>query len=483
MAVSDSEYRAWLATEDKDPVVLVEVGYYDPVAAAAKTAYWSDAGYIDPFDVDAPNYLPLILSEIVIKESLQSSVPDDIEIFVEDQAMHDWRIVGYDVKIFYGDRSWPRADFVQEAATKTDNVSSKSASMLQLSFSDLGDYYFDQLVNGNGLGLAAGLPFVFGRVFNVEPLRFASDKFVFYTPATISDVETARDNGVPVTITNSHFIADGTGDGLRIEITLAVAPAGRVTFDIRYGTRQYGFDTSDMEFLLGQMNSYIQIPIPLGSTVASVPAYDIGYIFYQYGTVKEMLTQMCDSMGLNPRINKTGALDLIRIDDAGTPTRVARDANLLGNNDAGIRLELIATEPPYKQLELGYRKNWTVQGTDTLAGSVSAANQILYSREYTYVKNTRTLTGYPLVKNQKFDTLLALEADASAEATRRWELRDVERRIYKISDGDGTFLADDIGDTITLVSSDYGFDAGTNAVVIANSKNLTRQRCQVEVWV
>src|SRR5690606_20543149 len=102
----------------------------------------------------------------------------------------------------------------------------------------------------------------------------------------------------------------------------------------------------------------------LGPTVASAPDADLGYVFYQYGTVNDMLTQMCESLGLNPRINNAGALDLVRIDDVGTPTRLVTDANLLQP------LQLDGIEPPYKQLELGYRRNFAVQGTDTLAGSV-----------------------------------------------------------------------------------------------------------------
>ncbi|ALO46569.1 hypothetical protein [Pseudohongiella spirulinae] len=481
MALSDSEWRAWLAQEDKQPVILVEAQYYD---GSVKTAYWSDSGYIDPTDASGKNYLPVIVSEVVINESLQSSVLDDVEVFLYDQDLLSWRFVGYSFKVWFGDKSWPRSDFVLQATEKTHDLAARDPDRVRFQFADLGDIYFDQLVNGNGLGLDAGLPFVFGRVFNFEPLRTGSETFRYFTPAEIASPEAARDNGVAVTITNINFTADGTGDGLRIDVTLSAPPAGRVTLDIRGGIPgdpDPTWTNNNLKHLLQRMNNYIQIPIPLGPTLDTAPMDDLGYAFYQYGTVKQMLTEFCDSLGLNPRINKAGQLDVIRIDDSGTATRLATDSNLLS------RLTLQSIEPPYKQLELGYRKNWAVQGTDTLAGSVSAANALLYSRDYSYEKETRTLTGYPFVRNQKRETLLYEQTDAAAELTRRWDLRETEHRVYA-GEGDASFLADEIGDKIVLRSADYGFgpvgsSPGTSVIVISNKKNLTRQRCQFEIWV
>ena len=476
MALSDSEWRDWLATEDKDPVVLVEAQYYD---GGLKTAYWSDAGYIDRTDVDGQNYLPVIVGEVVINDTLRSSVVDDVEVILYDPAMLSWKFVGYSFKVWYGDRSWPRGDFVLQGTEKTGNISSREPSKLLFQFTDLADIYFDQLVNGNGLGADAGLPFVFGRVFNFEPLRTGSERFTYYTPNIIASPEAVRDNGIALSGYTINFIADGTGDGLRVDIVLTAPPIGRVTLDIRPGVPPNpnpAWLSSNLKYLLQQMNAYIQLPIPLGPTLDSAPTDDLGYGFYQYGNVQTMLNELCDSLGLNPRINKSGQLDVIRIGSAGTPTRLVTDSNLLK------RLSLKAIEPPYKQLELGYRRNWAVQGTDTLASTVSAANALLYSREYSYEKETRTLTGYPFVRNQKRETLLYLQADAEAELTRRWDLRAGEHRTYETAEGDGSFIADNIGDTITLESSDYGFSAGED-VVIGNKKNLTRQRCQVEIWV
>lgn len=478
MALSDSEWREWLDLEDKDPVILIEAKYYD---GSEKTAYWSDTGYADPFNANAPDYEPVLQGKIRVREKLQSSVLEAFEVLIYDEAMLDWQFVGHDLEVWLGDRSWPRADFVKQATEKTANVTSRDEMLLQFSFQDLGDLYFDQLVNGNGLGAEAGLPFVFGRVFNMAPLKKSDENFVFYTPAIICITDDVRDNGVSVTLhPDSDYNPDGTGDGLEIELVLNSPASGQVTLDI-YGPTwatagpYQGTIGPNIEFLLSKMNQYIQLPIPLGPTVPLAPKDDIGYVFYQYGTVKQMLTEFCDSLGLNPRINSDGELDLIRVDDAGTPTRVVTESDLEGP----LKLEVV--EPPYKQLELGYQRNWSVQGSNTLAGSLTAADIRLYSREYRYAKESRSLPAYPFVRNQKLDTTLYEQADAEAELTRRWNLRDEERRVYSATSY-GACIADKIGNTLTLVHPEFGFSAGRNVVVIGNLKDLSELRSELEYW-
>jgi len=476
LAISDSDFRNWLQQLSNgrgNPVVLIEAKHHD--GSSVKTLYLSDSGYEDPTDIDAPNYKPVVLTEVVIDEVLDSSTISAIEIKNLDDAWRDYRFIGYDFHVYFGDKSWPRSDFRLQGYNKTADFTSPHPDKYRFEFDDLRSIYFDQLINGNGLGAAAGLPFVFGRVFNFEPLRNGTNRFTYYTPNIIASPVEARDNGVVVTIDTINIIADGTGDGLRIDVDLLSAPSGRVTIDIRPGVPPAAWTSSSLKIMLTQMNAYIQIPVPLGSTVDTAPTDDIGYAFYQYGSAREMLTEMCDSLGLNPRINNAGELDVIQITDGGTATRTVTDANVIGF------MALDAREPPYKQLELGYRRNWAVQGTDTLAGSVSAANALLYSREHTYVKQTRTLTGYPFVKNAKVDTLIYESTDASDELDRRWNLRDVERQQWAFK-GDATFIADDIADTITITHRDYGLSAGADFVVLENRKNLTRRTCQLRVW-
>jgi hypothetical protein len=470
VALSDSQWREWLESSSSDPVILVEAQYHD---SSTKTAYFSDKGYIDPFSLSAPNYLPVIQSDVVIEDELDASLISSIDIDVYDPAMLGFQWIGFNFRIYYGDRSWPRANFRQVAFNKTANFTSPHPDKARFDFSDLGRYYFDQLITGNGRGLTVGLPFVFGKVFNMQPVRSTSVRFTYYTPAIINGPLEVRDRGVPLTSTVSHIIPDGTGDGLRIDVQLPVAPSGEVTMDLG----DFGFYSSSratLNRIVTQINSYIERPIPVSSSVALFDSVELGYVCYTHTSVLEMLTQLCESVGANPRINETGELELIRISPGGTSTHVITDANL----DAPLFLE--EREPPYLALNLGYQKNWTLQ-TSNLAASLSEANYTKYGTDFSFLTASQSLPAYPASKPQRKDTLIFDENEAQAELDRRFGLRTVERQRFSAK-GDASFIADRVGDTVTVESDDFGFSAGADFVVLAIRKNLSTRKCEAQLW-
>ena len=95
MALSDAQWLAWLEDESKDAVILVEANYYD---TTEKTLYISDSGYIDPEDVDAPNYLAVITSDVVIDDQLGEVGFSDIVFTNYDDAILDYQFVGFVVR-------------------------------------------------------------------------------------------------------------------------------------------------------------------------------------------------------------------------------------------------------------------------------------------------------------------------------------------------------------------------------------------------
>jgi hypothetical protein len=180
VALSDSEWLAWLIDEEKDPVILVEAKYYD---TTEKTLYLSDAGYIDPEDVDGSNYLPVITNDVVVDDQLGNVVYSDIEFSNFDDAVLDYQFIGFDIEIFYGDRTWPRDDFRQMGFTKTTDFLSPSPHFYRLRLLESGILYFDQPIKTkNGDMDPIGLPMVAGTPLNVRPLREDSTTFILYTP-------------------------------------------------------------------------------------------------------------------------------------------------------------------------------------------------------------------------------------------------------------------------------------------------------------
>jgi len=479
MALSDSQWLAWLNSEFKNPVVLVEAKYYD---STLKTLYFSDCGYIDPFDVNAPNYIAIIESKIVINNSLQSSILSNLDIYNFDNALLNYQFIGQDFKVFYGDKSWPRADFRQEAFNKVANFSSSNPRSFTFEFEDIGKKYFNQLIIGNGTGAQAGLPFVFGKCFNVQPIREDATHYSYFTPAVISFPSEVRDRGVPLVLGGGadytlSVTVDGSGDGLKITIVFAVIPSGEITCDIELNEFPIGTplpNESTIDKILTQTNSYVAAPITIASSVSGFNDTYLGYVCYNYITTGQMLNEMCDSIGANPRINSDGELELIRVTTGGTATRTVDDSDIFGF------ISLEQKEPPYLALSVGYQKNWKLQTTN-LVDSLTDAEYALYARDFTYVSDSASLPAYPFEVAQKRDTLIYDLTDATNELDRRFALRSSERSVWKLR-GNLSFVYDKIGTTISIKTEDYGMSAGNDFVVISNSLNLSDNYCEVKVW-
>lgn len=477
MAISDEAWRGWLQAEQTAPVVLVEISYWDDASSSIRTLCMSDRGYIDPFDAGAPNYLPVIESDVIIDDDLGSSTLGAIDFALYDEALLNYQYSGHNVRILYGDRAWPKSDFRTLARNRVARFLCPLPERGRFEFSDLSQYYFDQLITGSDGGLTIGLPFVFGSVFNAQPRRLGSRDFVYYTPMVNLDTWAVRDRGVTITphsnVTHTYSSISDSG-GLQVMLTLPATPSGEITADYGNWGAHYTESRSRLSQIIDQLNAFVERPMPLAPSVEDFDAADLGYFCSAHVSVETMLRQMCDSVGINPRINANGMLEMVRITTGGEPTRTATDANLTGATS------LIEREPAYLALNLTYQKNWTVQ-TSNLAASLTESQFRLYGEESSVVSTSRTLPGYPMAKPQKADTLLYNQADANAELLRRFTLRDRDRTQWRIQ-GDGTWIADQIADTITLQTDDFDLAAGADFVVIGNRKNLTRRRCEVVLW-
>lgn len=476
MAISDSEWQQWLESEDKEPVVLIEAGYYDKSERIEGVLYASDKGYVDRFDASAQNYLPLITSRVVIDDQLDASLISDIELFWINNELEGYQFIGFDVRVFYGDRSWPRADFRQQAYSKTRGLTRPKRDRYRFIFENMSQAYMDQLIDN------VGLPFVFGYPFNVQPMRESLTAFVYYTPQVESYYGTVvRDRGVTLTTLNPdtdeeysvETITGGADDEYKIRITLYVEPSGEVTCDPKI----LPFESPEpyISEIITQANRFVANPIPLHSSVAD---YDqtAGYAFYAYESMQTMLTNICDSIGANPRVNTDGELELVQINEPGDPVRA------IGRSALASELSLIEREPPYTKLSLGFTKNWTIQKTN-LAGSLSEDDYARFGTEYRYVSSTREQLSdaYPFSKPKQVDTVLDLY-QANQELSRRFALRSIERTRWTLpgAKGEMSFLTDRLGQTIT-VTTDL-FPDGEDFVVIGNRKDLTGETCELTVW-
>ncbi len=140
---------------------------------------------------------------------------------------------------------------------------------------------------------------------------------------------------------------------------------------------------------------------------------------------------------------------------------------------------------PAWRVKLSYEPNWTVQDSD-LAGAVTDARRAwlkLAARTAT-VDDATVKNKHQLAPEMAFDGLLAVSADASAEAARLLTLyktrRDrFETRIYATTDA---LNALDLGAVVRLTHPRYGLSGGKLFRVTGFKTNLANNSADLTLW-
>ena len=129
------------------------------------------------------------------------------------------------------------------------------------------------------------------------------------------------------------------------------------------------------------------------------------------------------------------------------------------------------TEIPNSTIELSYKKNYTIQSGDELAG-LAATDQERVSfvkDEYRKISISDTIaeTQYPLSTPLVQLTLLNATADATTEATRLLNLMKERRDFLRIGlSADHAIGTMDIGQVVNLTIPRFGYTGGKNFVII-----------------
>jgi hypothetical protein len=152
------------------------------------------------------------------------------------------------------------------------------------------------------------------------------------------------------------------------------------------------------------------------------------------------------------------------------PERVA-------TNDAGAGIPCYATI-------VRYGHNYTVQTSD-LAGGVTTDRRARLAAEWLEAKaiDAAVQTVHLLAPQLDWDSLLAIESDAQAEATRRLTLRKVRRDPFVlVVPLDDTFAAVDLGNVVNFVHARYGLSAGKLFVVLGVAPDVANRAVTFWVW-
>lgn len=416
------------------------------------------------------------------------------------------------VRIYVGDKTWPRRDFIVIAELVGAQLLASSQTQVELSFTDssalfdvpvLTDTY--PLNNGSSAIEGRFKPRAFGQCFNVSPELINSANHVYQvSDSQIQAITDVRENGASI-----PFTADLTAG----TFTLENAPTGTITCDVqgavihdvylttatqmlRLFLSELGIDNigefDDPGYTLGlYLNSDVDYTTYLD--VINAITTSIGYAWYLSRESVFTLYRIESLPDYTPSTQVFNPLDVGALLQFGQvePLLQAGASVELEYDDFGLQNEIelgslkpVERIPPITSVRIGYAHNHTV--LDSVAGVVSETQSDFASvlaQEYQYAEasDNNVAIAYNDAQYVERNTLLVFKADALAEAERTLALSLVPRFVYQLT-AYHTPLAMDVGQVIS-VQDDVEFPSGTYVNITQIEDNLDADAAYMEVLV
>jgi len=214
---------------------------------------------------------------------------------------------------------------------------------------------------------------------------------------------------------------------------------------------------------------------------------NIGIYIKNEDSVLNMVVKVITSLGGYIRFDRLCLLQLFRFVD---PSLEVPLITITADNIIEKGLSLKTIELPEKSINLGYKKNWTIQDKGAIAASVVESGNIAFLDSITsafsnIIKDTGvTNSQYPLITDSDLvESLIYNSIDASTEAIRRATIRSTKRYIYRVDTTAAPFTLS-VGDVIKIQNTRYGFlYPGKNVIIIGLEEYPTDKRVTLEVWV
>lgn len=476
-----SEILTWLNTPGHIKCILAditEVGN-SPVA----NFFLSNLAYFG----DNQSYNAAITGGLSFGESLnvdgQASLSYGSLEFVNADGIHDDYLTYVwnkrPIKVYLGDPSWPKSDFVlifdgliQEITAPNENTLSFILfDKLQrlndpISERTLADTTYSQNT------LSTVLPLLFGEAFNIQPLLVDNGstsglgQVYMVHDGAINGLIEVRDNGVPITVTES----DGTGT-----FTLLTKPFGTITCSAQgktpYTNTVAGIITQLVKNYGTTENRFTDSEISFSDFTNVSP---VGLYCSERTNILEACNQLAKSLNANlicPAITVTGdvvdtsKLKLVEIKaPTGTPKYYLDDTNMVINS-----LSISQMFPVKPSIKLGYCKNYTLQSS--VAAGVNPASKFdaewWYADQVNTVKKTLYRDSGNVTEEQ---TLLITTTGADTEAQKRLDLWQTQRYIVS-ADYLPHLMFVQLGDIVQVTSDRFGLSGGKLGLVYSVTRN------------
>lgn len=313
---------------------------------------------------------------------------------------------------------------------------------------------------GSGLGTVEGVagdikgkpkPFTYGKVYNVAPPCVETAKLIFQVHDTSgATVAAAYDQGLALTPAGATYaslaalLASGPSSGeFKIYsgsegtfFRLGATPAGLVTADVTEGA-------TSADRTVAQL--FKRLLVRKGLTGSDYSASDIttldaaltgetGVYVDSETTYAAVFDKLSETAGGSWFVDRTNVFRFAQLlAPSGTPAATFTANSLkkplrrITTNDKGQGL------PSYLTI-VRYARNYVTQDQD-LAGGVTAARREAIANEWREAKATDATvqtTHLQAVQTEE-NTCFAAETDAQSEATRRQDLRGVQRDLFLVT--------------------------------------------------
>lgn len=486
--MTDAEFKAWLVSTARVPVVLVEVAVRS--GGVETTRYLSSRGYTTG-SADTPAstaYKPVIVGGLKVSETLPLNGTagmafGDIELDNTTGALDGWLSdiwANRAVNVFVGDVRWVRSDFRLVFSGLVADAGSRSRNLINLKIRDklqqLNTTVTETKLGGTSTNADRLLPLTFGEAVNVEPLLIdkALLKYQWHAGAAERLIE-VRDYGVPVTATAD--LTAGT-------FTLAASPAGTITCSVQ-GAKPSGTYANRIGALIQHIaTTYGTTPFVSGDVDSTnFAAFDaantqpVGLYLADRENVLAVCQRLAASVGAQVCMSAAGKLRLLKVSLPGSPgTAVSANQMLEQSLEVASRPAVIAS------VKLAYCRNYTVQ--QNLQTGIPPEHKALFAEQWITAtsKDATTATTYKITQEpEQEETDLLTNADATAEATRRLNLWKTQRTIYRYDSGPDLML-EELGGYQTITHGRFGL-SGVNAQIIGIERDWLQSRAAFEVLV
>ena len=432
----------WLWQPDSRPVVLVDLVHSTGIRRVSTFPYCTR-----PNDVPANKIYDDVIDGGITLASVMGDgqAIGEMEFYgLEGEEALNWQ----SYQMWLGDLAWPFSQFAPLAAGVIKRATRPSRKKIRLEFVDPADRLkTPALTAKTGENLT---PLVLGSVLNISPVVQDAATATYrasLVPCTFSQI---RDSGMTVSTTSASGGA----------FTLTANPIGQVTCD---ASNAYDTVLSACNYLAGLQGMSVYQTVNFGAFQNTAK---VGLYVADSTSIWDLMLQLCESIGAFPRFDALGRLELVHVPHAGMATVTLEDDDIVLNT---LQQNSVIDRA---NVQLNYRKNWTVQ--EQLAGGATVADREFYARPHASIDINNGAQDLQII-----DTLLTDAAQANAEAVRRGALWSQQRETW-IATAVLPALTAQLGNRCGLVSE--GVLSGTGTVT-AWKKRADRKLTELEIML